>query len=798
MRLRLRIERNELPAVNVLWTVDPTALKQTISQFLQRVDERVPLEGESWGLEDYAVAVGGYEAFHYSEVGQVFQNEDEVVIKPLQCVDVRARSMTGRDQISSNGMHLLDGVAFGKPLLKRPRRPDVRIPPRKRARLEIEDGDGEDEGEDEQALAIMMTGQGAEEDDEEEDEEDDEDFDMGEDENEDEQEIEEDEEDSDEDRSPVRPRRSRRRQLVDDEAEEVDEDDTDESDDNSSEEESDTSEDTDVSESTDTSSSDSDDASSETSWNGIESSPTKPKTAPIVNGHDGSLPTTTTKLISSDTISFTPPFEGAEHTRMRNARRREQRRMKHLKETGALAPNATMDDMRLWIQQHGASDGNDLKKTSRINKTKAKDPNEQQKMEKARQRLVESIAAGGVDVQENVQLQNGPAPDIDSGHAASGPETLITSNGQATSAAEVAHNDEAIVAAKSALTNSDQRRQDASPGEEVSDEDEAPEEESSVRPTFAFTDMEEKNGEIDSEDASTARRAHVNLTSANRLVFGSLGVRTPRTQADKDALQKKLSARASRNVPSKEVEPANPEAEEDEDPEAWRAKIELSAVECSDDGVELSAPPFPFKQRWDPQYQYGKKRKKSANSRATKSRKLVNGSGAGYVESYDKYNTNGEGDALNYDDPEDDEEDDSYWEEGALLDDEENEMDQPVDDGFPALPADLAGLPDVLETDAREGDFITYKQLVCSAATNWMPTTVNRTARLQNKSDDGAWNVTFSIRDKRPKEYDGEGNRIYSKFEMEGLSDDEDEELEDVLVWTSMQEPKLLKRAASE
>ena len=95
MRLRLRIERNELPSVNILWAIRDTDLRQTVAQFLERVNDRFPLEGESWGLEDYAVTVDGYEALHYNEVGTAFQNEDEVVVKPLQFVDVRARTMTG-------------------------------------------------------------------------------------------------------------------------------------------------------------------------------------------------------------------------------------------------------------------------------------------------------------------------------------------------------------------------------------------------------------------------------------------------------------------------------------------------------------------------------------------------------------------------------------------------------------------------------------------------------------------------------------------------------------------------------
>jgi hypothetical protein len=35
------------------------------------------------------------------------------------------------------------------------------------------------------------------------------------------------------------------------------------------------------------------------------------------------------------------------------------------------------------------------------------------------------------------------------------------------------------------------------------------------------------------------------------------------------------------------------------DPEAWRRRIDLRAVECCAAGVELATPPFPFYQRWD-------------------------------------------------------------------------------------------------------------------------------------------------------------------------------------------------------
>ena len=82
MRLQLNIQRHGLPPANVLWTVPPPAVAAgagtTISQFLEQVNDVVPLEADEWGLEDYAVEVKGFECFHFSELNQVLREDDEV------------------------------------------------------------------------------------------------------------------------------------------------------------------------------------------------------------------------------------------------------------------------------------------------------------------------------------------------------------------------------------------------------------------------------------------------------------------------------------------------------------------------------------------------------------------------------------------------------------------------------------------------------------------------------------------------------------------------------------------------
>ena len=171
MRLRLTVRRNALPETPVVWNVDSDT--STISQLLEQVNEAIPIESGEWGFEDYAVELKGsngvnFECLHWQPVGKVFKEDDEVMwvmiynmmgtigtdfcsIRPLLTHDLKIRKISGRHQISSDGKHLVDGLAFGRPLLRRPAdRPVVNIPPRKRRRVTY----NEDEDDDEGALAL--------------------------------------------------------------------------------------------------------------------------------------------------------------------------------------------------------------------------------------------------------------------------------------------------------------------------------------------------------------------------------------------------------------------------------------------------------------------------------------------------------------------------------------------------------------------------------------------------------------------------------------------------------------------
>ncbi|KAG0652943.1 hypothetical protein D0Z07_0132 [Hyphodiscus hymeniophilus] len=150
MRLRITVRRHCLPDTPIIWNVDLGS--STISELLTKVNEIIPIESGEWGLEDYAVDLKGsnsvnYECLHFQEVGKVMKEDDEVIIRPLLTQDLKIRRVSGRTQITSDAKHLVDGVPFGRPLLRRPAadRPVVKIPSRKRARITYNESEGLDE-----------------------------------------------------------------------------------------------------------------------------------------------------------------------------------------------------------------------------------------------------------------------------------------------------------------------------------------------------------------------------------------------------------------------------------------------------------------------------------------------------------------------------------------------------------------------------------------------------------------------------------------------------------------------------
>jgi hypothetical protein len=235
----------------------------------------------------------------------------------------RARTLTGRHQISDDGRHLVDGVPFGRPYLRNPKRPAVRIPPRKRQRLIEIDEDAElaalianttgppysseiglltngdsSAGSERRSRASTATRKvhfkGPELEDEDDSEEDDDDFAPG----------------GEQEKGVV---------LDDDEESEDDSDFSSDSDSDSS-----------SASGTASSDSDSDDISSDS-----DSDASSP---PEVRSSKGVLEPTNKKIPSSP--KQVTPGEGRSATRARNSRRTRTNRLRHLKNAGKLPADA--------------------------------------------------------------------------------------------------------------------------------------------------------------------------------------------------------------------------------------------------------------------------------------------------------------------------------------------------------------------------------------------------------------------------------------------------------------------------
>lgn len=80
MRLRLTVRRHKLPPADLLWAVphDKAYGAFTIAQLLEQVNDIIPLENPHWGLEDYAVEIGNFEALHFQKVKDILKDEDHV------------------------------------------------------------------------------------------------------------------------------------------------------------------------------------------------------------------------------------------------------------------------------------------------------------------------------------------------------------------------------------------------------------------------------------------------------------------------------------------------------------------------------------------------------------------------------------------------------------------------------------------------------------------------------------------------------------------------------------------------
>ncbi|KAK9445181.1 transcription factor atf21 [Metarhizium brunneum] len=804
IRLRLAIRRHGVPEIKLVW---PCACSSdtTIAKLLTQVNEVVPLESSEWGLEDYAVELlddkgGSYECLHFQLVSQILKDEDHVVIRSLLSDDIRRRRLSGRHQISTDGKHLVDGLAFGRPWLRTPRdRPAFELPPRKRARIEHQDM-AEKEQEPEQLLlegpprpdeapdgrlqSILVNGGGDLDDSEDQDDEFEPDQDT-------EQSVSGDgEDDVGVDYSPGA--------LVE-ELRLLDEDED----------------------------------------SGNNQSASNEPTLEQLGVLRMAFP-----LLSFSTIE-------KELFRQKQNLRKTYDTLRR-----STAPSLSFDDMmdRMvtgLLEQHESSPVQPVMPSLFRHSRPASKP------------LIEEVDSNGSDTSTSGSSYDGssdPADDEhdegDSGYEDTSDSPDESSDGDSDDSSDDSSSDsdesesepqpgskpvpeaprpqKALVksegtAPHEGLSRTQKRnarrkrarllgRQEEVGTPEFDDAELLARKEALLGALSEDASLETTSEPIlangkstqtpenprsetlpDSND-SAGRRARVDMGAGRRMLFGALGLKNPKSKADEERIREGLLKEVKvlhnpRIVQVVDSEDTEQPSEDNANPDAWQSKITYRAVECCHEGMVLSEPPFPFVQRWDPQQQYGSMRKRKRESQAyyddsyAEEGSVVFGEEADAIDA--KSNSKTKQSARRRDPF------------GAHVNGVEEAPtngdgvgDVEVED-LPALPEDMGSLATLEKGGAKEGMVITWKQCIMSKATQWQPVIASVTGEVLSGSSESSLEVRLALRDREHKEkvFDEKGQRVYDKFEVPDFEEDE-EEADDghrTIGWGEMIEPKILQ-----
>ena len=439
-----------------------------------------------------------------------------------------------------------------------------------------------------------------------------------------------------------------------------------------------------------------------------------------------------------DSVRHVPFGQGRKETQKRNQRRRDNKKLVYLKAIGVLSSTATLADFKQWNANHQATGQAQEDEEPSLKKS---DTNAA--FEVTRHALLDSTASGGTEIEPSraeAQKQSHRAKSVD-----------------------------------------------ASTTQDVQE----------FKNTDTPAAAQSQNDTQEAASEPLRRRAKLDLASSKRLLFGSLGLRPPKTKDDEHSLREKLmrNVKPINNPPNDRIDKAVPNHGEDDD--SWKKKIILKAVECCHDGIELSTPPFPFVQRWDPQQQG---HYKNRNGQGWKSKKRKRN--RQHYEDTEQAQ-NGESDAasvhlaevlagheVNHKEPSNHDHEqgvqrtDSESYEGATNDQlmrDANGISATAPDevssaeDLPTLPDDMSVCKVLVPAEALPGTIFAFKQLDMSQDTDWQPKISDyRTATLNEVMDDGVLQITLAQRDRPDKEkaYDQEtGKRLYSKFEMPEYED---------------------------
>ncbi|KAL8721320.1 MAG: hypothetical protein Q9225_001980 [Loekoesia sp. 1 TL-2023] len=517
-----------------------------------------------------------------------------------------------------------------------------------------------------------------------------------------------------------------------------------------------------------------------------------------------------------------PPGAGHKRTQKRNQRRRDRKRLLQLQRIGTLGSDATIADLRRIDAEGRGQPKEDVPEDALSSQVESAD------FEAKRKALLRAISSGGIDQEDNLE-RNGTS--VESHQSKLSPEPGATeesdfkraavekssSNASQKTLVDTWSTPQIVVEASVELPSGQVEWSNAQ--ESLASLDQT------VQQAPAITDEGQSTNEISSSVQKP--RTKLDRDSSKRLVFGALGLRVPKTKEDEKNLREKLMKNTE--VPRKskpqvaDTEDVSTNALALEEDDSWKEKIKLSAVECCYDGVELSTPPFPFVQRWDPQQQKGYFARRSVFSQNNKKRKRNNKQ---YEESFEPFADAGvakrrqrpsygvkvrfenrsepTSTELQYDDAQRMSDDNLQAVNDQLLRETEESYKDIIDepdalDDLPQLPDDISACAGLEQEACKAGAIVAFKQLDMSSETNWQPRISNyRTALIEDLLEDGTLLMRIASRDRRggKKQYDNEtGERLYSKFEMPGYNEDESERNDGLLelAFADLIEPKLVK-----
>ncbi|PWY78133.1 hypothetical protein BO94DRAFT_626712 [Aspergillus sclerotioniger CBS 115572] len=868
MRLHLIIQRHGLPVTRILWTTSPPSAfghnapsassmlpaassalastrvpnalyssgSYTIAQLLEDVNEVVPLETEpalfdsecsgQWGLEDYVVEVGGSECLHFMEVEGLLRDGDEVLIRALQMSDLRVRRLSGRHQISSDGKHLIDGVPFGKPFLKRPTasRPAITIPPRKRRRTTASGWDyGSRYEEDDtewaptnqlgftKELSVLKS------DDQPQPQKGrhDEYVDACHDDYEDYHEPEEEG-----DGTVIRHAVD---EAPNDQTSESDSDMSNNDDEDLAEELKGLEEDLEVS-----SMPVAEDLDVEQAGYSLRSKQSAFQTTPRKRPLGLDETRRDSKMVTFEDQKMEPSVLNPNATPISKAGSAREDPIPSVPDasdsSSSESDSSDSSDSSISSDSSNSSDSSsdeDSDSASEVSSSDSEDDtssdSDDMSTSESEDELSDSDAelhsktippgAGSLRTKKSNQrnkMRRRLAKLKELGALPAQADFAALREWEETNGRSYYVPEQKGDAKEQERAEFEAKRQkllrDLESGgidvTVVSHED------MNLPQSAAEIDQTQPAAKMAADDGNQAspppKRRTLDVASSRRMLFGSLGVRTPRTKEDEEATRKKLAGKihpVQAQKPSKEDTPKESESDLDEN---WQNKLILRATECIYDDIKLTPPPFPFEQRWDTEAGdiirqrkgWGKKRKRRQQLQ------VYNGEEEEYGNGDYSYST---GDIqLNYDDteqPNGDMEEIEY----AVEPTAEEQLEDTAND-LPALPSDTASLQGMGADDLKKGMVFAFRQLEISKATSWQPTVSGyRVAKIHDVFEDDIVKIRLAKRDRRQarddEDWDEENDQPqYSGFEMPGLDDEEDDGFRE-LSFADLIEPKLLRAA---